>query len=131
MTMSPDRDPRVLTDPALKVAPGMLAAFDVATDLAEQRPGVLVRIIDADTLLEPRTLTYRAPRNTVEVFIDPTGVIVIGTGPDSTRPVYYAPIPLPTPDETCERAFESTLGHHMAWAARAVAVWAKAGPASP
>lgn len=126
---SPDRDPRVLNHPDLKVTPGMLAAFDIATDYAEAHPGVNVRIIDADVLLEPRPATRRAPRDVVEVFIDTAGVMVVGTGADSLRPVYRAFVPLPG-GATAQRAFEALLEFHGAWAARVVA-WARSRPASP
>lgn len=120
---SPDRDPRVLRDPALKVAPGMLAAFDAATDLEGRYPRLAVRVIDADELLE-RMLPRRAPRNQVEVFIDTTGVMVVGTGWDSSRPVYRALMPLPDPvSPLTARAFDAVLARHVDLAAKAIAAW--------
>lgn len=133
--MSPDRDPCVLNDPALKVAPGMLDAFDAAVMLAADRPNVTVRIIDADVLLEPRTLKRPAPRNVVEVFVDPTGVIVVATGRDFDRPLYRALIVLPVPDDAVSvHAFEGTLAFHVTAAARAIKTQSQSdlfGTASP
>lgn len=143
--MSPDRDPRVLNDPALKVAPGMLEAFDAAGLLAVDRPNVTVRIIDADVLLEiaramttpgvPKPLPWKAPRNVVEVFIDPSGVLVVGTGRDSRHPAYRAVIVLPVPDDAVSvHAFEGTLAFHVTAAGRAIRAQSESdlfGTASP
>lgn len=125
---SPDRDPRALRDPALKLTPGMEAAFAAASEYADGRPGVVARIIDADVLLESRSLTRRAPRNVVEIFIDTSGVIVVGTGLDTFRPVYRATVPLPSPVSGMTlRAFVAVLEFHGGWALRAIGTQAARG----
>lgn len=129
--MTPERDLRMLRDPALKIVPGMLAAFDTATDLEDRYPRLAVRVIDADELLE-RMLPRRAPRNQVEVFIDTTGVMIVGTGWDSARPVYRALMPLPDPvAPVTVQACGTALEWHITLAFEAVAAWAQFRSPSP
>jgi hypothetical protein len=112
MTPSPDRDPRFLNHPDLKITEGMLVAFDAAINLEEcAGPQLAARIIDADTLLDPPRYPMRVHANAVEVLIDPTGVLVIATGWDVLRPVYVAPLPLPRPGvDVSETIFSMALG---------------------
>jgi hypothetical protein len=126
MMPGPERDVRELNHPDLKVPPGMLDAFDAANDLAEHYPNMRVRIIDADTLLDPPApfgMEPPMPRHVVEVFIDALGVLLVATGRDSDRPVCRAELPLPHPGPGLVlRSFREALAYH---ADRAMEVLAK------
>lgn len=131
MSLGPERDVRELNHPDLKVPPGMLDAFDAANDLAEHYPNMRVRIIDADTLLDPPApfglkpigLKPMPPRHVIEVFIDALGVLLVATGRDSLRTLRSAELPLPHPGPGLVlRSFREALAYH---ADRAMEVLAK------
>lgn len=134
---SPDRDPRTLFDPALKIAPGMLDAFDAATDIAAQFARVSARIIDADVLLDPRSMTHRAPRNRVEIFADPTGILVVASGRSSSL-LYWAQVHVPAMFDAAgnltavaDRAVRAALWWHVTCGLKAIDRQSAPGIAGP
>lgn len=111
---SPERDVRALRDPDLKIAPGMLEAFDAACDLAGRYPAMITaRVVDADTLLERRPRKHKPPRNLVEFFVDTTGILVVATGRERDRPLHWAEVPLPASGSAvADRALRAALWRH-------------------
>jgi hypothetical protein len=99
----PTPDPCVLTEAAA-----------AAHDLADRFDGTVVaRTIDPDVLLAPFIPACPAPRCIVEVFVDTTGILVVATGRDALRPLYWAHVPLPrTASPLAVKAMRSVLWFH-------------------
>lgn len=99
------------------------ASLIVAERVAGESPGTVVaRPVVPGVLVESPLLPHRGPRNLIEILVDGSGVVVVGTGWDSTRPVYWAAYPLPR--EVCDvtlLALRAVLTFHVRFAAIALA----------
>jgi hypothetical protein len=148
--MTTDRHPRALYGHAPNITPGMWDAFEAAEALVAhlQGPGatwitcdvtISARIIDADTLLFPpglgpdgRPRKATPPRDVVEIFIDTTGVLIVATGREPSRPLYREQVPLPpSGSPVAVRALRATLLWHAKCGITAISRQVTPGLASP